>query len=171
MVKAVQKEGDLEASHFRKILVPYDIAIPANNAIKQAIKLAAKEKNTEIIVLHVVEIPLSPILQLAIASRKKNAQHAAVQGYAERISDFMTEYAKEVLQEKVKTFQSLEIPIKIKILRGRPGAKIIEYANSEQVDLIVIENTRLGIISKIAAMGSTSRYVAERASCPVMIIR
>lgn len=44
-------------------------------------------------------------------------------------------------------------------------------ANSEQVDLIVIENTRLGIISKMAAMGSTSRYVAEGASCPVMIVR
>lgn len=64
------------------------------------------------------------------------------------------------------------IILKIQVLYGRrnPADTIIEYANKEGADLIIIGSTGLGRFSKIKAHGSVSRVVSERAKCPVMII-
>ena len=51
-----------------------------------------------------------------------------------------------------------------------PPEKIVEFANNEKVDLIVIGNVGLSGLSKVKALGSISRSVSERASCPVLIV-
>jgi nucleotide-binding universal stress UspA family protein len=57
---------------YKKILVPYDISKPADNALEHAIKLEKVSSNeTEIILLHVIpEIPIYPVIEQAIRSRK-----------------------------------------------------------------------------------------------------
>jgi nucleotide-binding universal stress UspA family protein len=51
-----------------------------------------------------------------------------------------------------------------------PPEKIIDFANSEKVDLIVIGGVGLSRLSKVKALGSVSRSVSKRASCPVLIV-
>ena len=54
---------------------------------------------------------------------------------------------------------------------GPPADKIVDFANNQKVDLIVvIGNVGLSGLSKVKALGSVSRSVSERASCPVLII-
>ena len=48
--------------------------------------------------------------------------------------------------------------------------KIVEFAEKENVDLIVIGNIGLSGLSKVKALGSVSRSVSESASCPVLIV-
>ena len=59
---------------------------------------------------------------------------------------------------------------KTHVLLGNPADKIIEFANSENIDLIIIRNVGLRGISRIKALGSESRYVSEMASCPVLLV-
>lgn len=49
--------------------------------------------------------------------------------------------------------------------------QILKFAKDNQVDLIIMGSERLEKrISKVRALGSVSRGVSERASCPVVLI-
>jgi len=63
------------------------------------------------------------------------------------------------------------ITIKNVILYGNPQDKIVDYANEEKVDLIVMGNVGLSGLSKLKALGSVSRNVTERSNCSVLIVR
>jgi nucleotide-binding universal stress UspA family protein len=47
---------------------------------------------------------------------------------------------------------------------------ILEFAKKEKADLIVIGNIGLSGISKLKTLGSVSRSIAEKSSCPVLIV-
>jgi nucleotide-binding universal stress UspA family protein len=47
---------------------------------------------------------------------------------------------------------------------------IIEFANKEKADLIVIGNIGLSGISKLKSLGSVSRSITEKSSCPALIV-
>ena len=65
---------------------------------------------------------------------------------------------------------SHNIKIETMLLNGYPSEKIVEFAEKENVDLIVIGNIGLSGLSKVKALGSVSRSVSESASCPVLIV-
>ena len=48
--------------------------------------------------------------------------------------------------------------------------QILKFATENNIDLIIIGSHRLSEISKIKALGSVSRKVAENVDCPIMII-
>jgi nucleotide-binding universal stress UspA family protein len=154
---------------FSKILVPYDISAPADNALRQAVKIAAKTNSAGIILLHVIDVPILPVLQVAIHSRRRG-EDATTHKYVERVYELMKKYALDIMEEKAREIKSRGISVKTEVRRGSPVDKIIEYARSERVDLIIVGNIGLGGFSRIAALGSVSRGVAERAPCPVMIV-
>lgn len=56
------------------------------------------------------------------------------------------------------------------LVGGYRAEKIIEFANNEKVDFIVIRNVGLSGLSKVKALGSVSSNVFERAGCPVLIV-
>ena len=83
----------------------------------------------------------------------------------------MEENASKILEDERRKYAHHDIKIEIISLNGYPSEKIIEFANNEKVDLIVIGNVGLsGLFSKVKALGSVSRNVSERASCPVLIV-
>jgi nucleotide-binding universal stress UspA family protein len=47
---------------------------------------------------------------------------------------------------------------------------IIDFANKEKADLIVLGNVGLSGMSKIKALGSVSRAIVERSVCPVLVV-
>jgi nucleotide-binding universal stress UspA family protein len=51
-----------------------------------------------------------------------------------------------------------------------PAEEIIKFADTKQIDIIIMGSQRLETISKIKALGSVTRRVSEAAECPVMII-
>ena len=47
---------------------------------------------------------------------------------------------------------------------------IIKFANKEKANLIVVGNIGLSGILKLKTLGSVSRSIAEKSSCPVLIV-
>ena len=79
---------------------------------------------------------------------------------------------EEGLDERKRKFEAQGISIKIYITAGNPSDRIVDYATNEKIDLIIIGSVGLTGVSKLfKGLGSVSRNVSERVSCPVLIIR
>lgn len=157
---------------YKKILVPYDISKPADNALEHAIRLEKANPNeTEIILLHVIpEIPLYPVIEHAIRSRKDSGLAAFEEHRQYVYSSIKNEVAK-ILDEKKREYEQVGLKkFKTDVVQGRPIDKILEYAESKGVELIIMGSTGLSGIAKLTALGSVSRAVLERSKCPVMIV-
>ena len=59
---------------------------------------------------------------------------------------------------------------KTKIIIGDPGPAIVEYANNEKVDLVVIGSRGLNTFQEFV-LGSVSHKVVKRVHCPVMVVK
>jgi len=58
----------------------------------------------------------------------------------------------------------------LKVAIGDPAAEIIEIADKEKADLIIIGSRGLGAIKGVV-LGSVSQKVTHHAACPVMIVK
>lgn len=76
---------------------------------------------------------------------------------------------KNRLDELKRKYQN-SVQIRTLVSVGRPDVKIVEYANNQHVDLIVMGHRGLKGISRFI-MGSVSRTVSEKVNCTVMIVR
>ena len=156
---------------FQKILVPYDGSTFADKALENAIGIAKLTgANTQIILLHVTpHIPIPLTFERPVYSAKTGKSIPLTQ-YIQELSEEMEENASNMLEGERQKYAHHDIKIETISLNGYPSEKIIEFANSEKVDLIVIGNVVLSGLSKVKALGSVSRNVSERASCPVLIV-
>ena len=174
------------ANYYNKILVPYDGSKPSDNALSHAIRIAnmgkissADNSNVQVILMHVIqEIPIPASfgttghtnLVSSITGDKITLREHIKELYQEMKSD-----ATKMLDEKVKKYQNVKgegekVTIRTKVLIGSITDKIIEFANQEKVDLIIMGTTGLGGFAKIL-LGSVARSVSEKAKCPVMLVR
>ena len=76
----------------------------------------------------------------------------------------------DMLKAKSREYLKESGDIAIKTCPRDPADKIIEFANGENMDLIIMGNVGLRGISRIKALGSVSRRVSEMASCPVLLV-
>ena len=153
---------------FKRILVPYDNSVQADNAVKHAVDIA--HTDSEIILVKVVpEIPSNPLV-LERPVRTKTGETMLLSDYVKQLYEQMRVHAKEQLEEKIKGIPRANVRT-IVLIGDSIADKIVELAEKEHVDLIVIGNVGLSGLSKLKALGSVSRAVSERASCPVMIVR
>jgi len=158
---------------YQKILVPYDGSSPSDKALDHAINIAktAGGNNAKVILLHIIaEYPVSPYLERPARSPKTGEKTTLTQ-YIRELYEIMTLEAMDALKKKKQEVkQASGYEIEIKVLSGQVSNTIIEFAQKENIDLIVIGNVGRSGISKIKTLGSVSRAVSERAPCPVMII-
>ena len=156
---------------FEKILVPYDGSQFADKALENAIGIAKMSgSNTQIFLLHVTpNIPIPLTFERPVYSAKTGKSIPLTQYIQELIVE-MEENASKMLEEERQKYASHNIKIETMLLNGYPSEKIVEFAEKENVDLIVIGNIGLSGLSKVKALGSVSRSVSESASCPVLIV-
>jgi nucleotide-binding universal stress UspA family protein len=164
---------------YKRILVPYDVSRHANHAVKNAFNI------TNMCVMHATdkEIHLLYVVQEIHVPASYNYGMWLYSYYLQELTKTTPEYVKEVYQDlknkamdmlKAKSREYLkesgDIAIKTHVLLGDPADKIIEFANGENMDLIIMGNVGLRGISRIKALGSVSRRVSEMASCPVLLV-
>lgn len=155
---------------FRKILVPHDGSKPSDRALDAAIELARMSEGVQIIMLHVTpEIPLPPMFERQIRSRK-TGEVTTTSAYLKELYQDMKSSALKTLAERKHKCEKAGISAETKAVIGYPSDKIIEYANENGIELIVIGTTGLKGLSKFKALGSVARGVSERAKCPVMLV-
>jgi nucleotide-binding universal stress UspA family protein len=170
---------------FKKILVPYDGSKPSDHALEQAIELAklVKSNNNKdttndnndvhVILLYVCQEIIVPAM---IERPMRSPKTGEVTTVSELIKDLneevRTNMSKTLDEKKHKYAVKDDVIIETMSLvgGGPPADNIVDFANDQKVDLIVIGNVGLSGLSKVKALGSVSRSVSERASCPVLIV-
>ena len=66
--------------------------------------------------------------------------------------------------------KSSHLSYKLKLLHGDPGPAIVDYANKENFDLVVIGSRGLNSLQEMV-LGSVSHKVVKRVNCPVLIVK
>ena len=156
---------------FKKILVPYDGSSMSDKAMEKAVEISKLVEGSQITVIHVIQEISTPIFDRAIRSR----QTGEVTSFAEYMATAYQEIRKmmeEGLDERKRKFEAQGISINIYITSGNPSDRIVDFTTNEKIDLIIIGSVGLTGVSKLfKGLGSVSRNVSERVSCPVLIIR
>ena len=156
---------------FKIILVPHDGSAMSDKALDKAAEIAKLVKGSQIIIIHVIpEIP-TPIFSRVIRS-PETGEVITFSEYMISIYQEMESEMREKLEYKKKKYSLDGMSIEIFITIGNPSDKILEYAIDKKVDLIVIGSIGVTGVSKFfKGVGSVSRNVSEKVSCPVLIVR
>ncbi len=159
---------------FKKILVPFDGSKQSDSAFECAVELAANLKNSEdvqLVLLHCLGAIPTPAVFGVLRSRK-TGRPISMAEHMEELYGEMEETAMKMLEVKKRDKATSGLSIKTAVEHGKPADKVLEYANKEGIDLVIIGNVGAGTkFSKIIKnIGSVSRTVSEKAICPVMIV-
>ncbi|MEO8208071.1 MAG: universal stress protein [Chloroflexota bacterium] len=73
-------------------------------------------------------------------------------------------------QELVSRGRAAGVRVNFLIWEGEPGESIVEAAESEQVDLVVVGSHGRGSVGRFF-LGSVSDHVVHNAHCPVVVVR
>lgn len=157
---------------YNNILVPYDGSQPSHLAVQHAFNLTKMDAlpltTKKVHLLYVIqEIRVPPQLY----SYPLHELDKITAKYMKELYQDLETKAVNMLKAKSLEYKEAgEIAIETHILLGDPADKIIEFADSENIDLIVMGNVGLRGITKITTLGSVSRRVSEMASCPVLLV-
>ena len=92
--------------------------------------------------------------------------HATIQGFQEEALASAQKKMAEAVQESFKKFPKIET----RVLVGSPAAKILELAEKEKIDIIIMgTHGRKGLERTI--FGSVADKIVVGAPCPVLTLR
>ena len=134
------------------IVVPVDFSSASAPAVRTAVELAGSPAGVHVV--HVIPA-LNPVSPLGI---------------------FGDDDVEEKLQAKAMTYleawlSSQEIEgVQANIQSGEAGNRIVEYADSQTADLIVIPSHGHSGLTR-ALLGSVAERVIRHANCPTLILR
>ena len=145
----------------KKILVPTDFSVYADNALKQAIDIA-KQNKAKIFLFHVID---DGFQQCAV-------DYCLDEGTVQKVLKDSIKNAKEKLQQEAKKItdsnSSMEIVYDTK--RGIPYEEILKEQEEKGIDLIVISSHgKTGILKNL--MGGVVDKIIKRAKCQILLVR
>ncbi|HSP20965.1 MAG TPA: universal stress protein [Planococcus sp. (in: firmicutes)] len=138
---------------YKKILLAVDGSDHSIRAAEQAIKIAAPSTDSQVTIVFVAD--------------HANAKNEVLHSGSSMELDLQR---RKKMQPVEKTLAAENIKYKVKILHGTPGPAIVEYANKEKFDILVIGSRGLNSLQEMV-LGSVSHKVVKRANCPVLIVK
>jgi nucleotide-binding universal stress UspA family protein len=140
-----------------KILVPYDASQFSNDAFNEALIIAKKfDAKLEALCVLGSAMKDQAVISLSTAIQLQDEQE-----------DKATKIFKDL--EKISQDEGVNFSFSV-IYDPDPSKGIVNYANSNDFDLIVIgSHGRTGLRKRI--LGSVAYGVVEHAKCPVLIIK
>jgi nucleotide-binding universal stress UspA family protein len=84
--------------------------------------------------------------------------------------DQVRDRRQAVAQQLVQRGREIGLKVDFLVWTGAPGESIVEAAQAESVDMVLVGAHTRGHLSRLV-MGSVSEYVARHATCPVLIVR
>jgi nucleotide-binding universal stress UspA family protein len=140
---------------FKRILIPLDGSAMAEQALPYAIA-QAEHFAALLILLRVVE-PLPHVRGMSAAD-------------IDSIKRQTSERAQEYLDRLVDSARDEGISVRATTVEGRPNVTILQFAEQNQVDLIVICSRGRSGLSRWL-MGSVADRVVRGAAVPVLLVR
>lgn len=138
---------------YHRILVAVDGSEHSKRAASHAVFLASLEKHVHVTLLYVLDYD--------------KTRTDLVQSMT---SDDLHIDRKNKIRPIEELFSAKGIPTDIKLLHGEAGPVIVEHANSEDYDLVVIGSRGLNTLQEMV-LGSVSHKVAKRVHSPVLLIK
>ena len=167
---------------YKKIIVPLDGSKPADKALDHTMDLTKSISanssfgKIEIIILSVIpDLPATLGFETTMRSRK-TGEVISFSEYVKEIHELERSNAIKLLSARKEKYESLRIDnftIRTEVVVSQGNSisdTIINFANKEKADLIVVGNTGLSGISKLKTLGSVSRSITEKSNCPVLIV-
>jgi len=151
----------------KKILVAFDGSEPSKRAIDYAADMVHSYKGSLVILTVVpkVTIPIFPDEGFGTVPVTTSPDWAE---YQEKMNETYKKSQDDAVKDLKEHYPKL--PVEALLLEGRPSSTIVEQAEKNQTDLIVIGSRGLGGISGWI-LGSTSRRVVESCTKPVLVIK
>lgn len=144
----------MEAKEYKKILVPVDGSELSYRAFREAVSIANRNKS-ELIVLNVLDDFV----------RFGNPDTSI------KLYDDMREDALGVLDSYRDEAEKLGVEnVTPEIIKGDARYGIVEFAEENNIDLVVVGATGKGAIER-AMMGSVSEYVVRNVKGHVLVIK
>jgi universal stress protein A len=141
----------------RGILAPTDFSDFSKQVLKEALALA-QTFDAKLLLLHVVEPPPYSVEGLGPSSLEVN------------LLDDLERLANNELAAVLPEAQSTGVEVGRHVVVGTPYRKIVEVAEAERVDLIVMStHGRTGLSHLV--MGSVAERIVRTAPCPVLTMR
>ncbi|WP_019156808.1 universal stress protein [Robertmurraya massiliosenegalensis] len=138
---------------YKKILLATDGSEHSKRAAENAVHIAKCSPNSKIEVVYVVD-------------HDKVKSDVLKNWNSADIGDKRKDRMKDVERIAKESGVSYEI----KILHGEPGPVIVDYANKNNFEIVIIGSRGLNVLQEFM-LGSVSHKVAKRANCPVLIVK
>ncbi len=138
---------------YKRILLAVDGSENSLRATDEAIKVASLIEDSVIEIIYVVDFD----------KVKTDVLHSQTK------AGLQNTRRKHILPVEAK-IKDKNLKYEVKIFNGYPGPKIIEYANDEEVDLLVIGSRGLNALQEMV-LGSVSHKVIKRVNSPVLIVK
>jgi nucleotide-binding universal stress UspA family protein len=138
---------------YKKILLASDGSEHSKRAAENAIQIAKSNPNSKIDVVYVVD----PDKVKSDVLKNWNTADIA-------------DKRKERMKDVEKMAKESGVNYELKVLHGLPGPTIVDYANKNQFDIVIIGSRGLNTLQEFV-LGSVSHKVAKRANCPVLIVK
>jgi nucleotide-binding universal stress UspA family protein len=157
LIEAIERQQqEVAVTKIKKILAPTDLSKLSRPALRYALELAL-ERGAAVIAYHVI----SEDSEWLGSDDRLNPANALLPQHRERLHAFMTENFADLI-DKVEVIELVEA--------GVPYNKIVEKAQNEKVDLIVMSTHGRTGFEQIL-LGSVTAKVVARSNCPVLSIR
>ena len=140
----------------KKIVCPTDFSEPAGKGIDIASELA-EQFSAELLLVHVIEY--FPNMHAGIAPPYMTSVLKEMQATAESLLD-------KIRKERIPK----DIPVRIFVIQGKASNAIVDLANKENADIIVIPTHGESGWEQFV-FGSVTEKVVRFAECPVLTIR
>lgn len=134
------------------ILLATDLSARGDRALDRALQLA-KELDTKLIVLHVMESHATPARLTTPVWRRLSTDHKAL---AER--------------ELAEDLAAADVPTEVVVVKGDPLARIMETADSYGCSLIVTGIARQETLGRLL-LGTTVEKLVRQARQPVLVVK
>jgi nucleotide-binding universal stress UspA family protein len=141
---------------YKRILLPLDGSALAEQALPYAMAQAERFE-AELVLIRVVE-PLPRV------------GGGMSQSAFDRAEEEMKAWAQSYLKDLAAGIKERSIPVQVVTMRGQASKAIVQFAEANQVDLIVISTRGQSGLSRWL-MGSVADRVLRGAKAPVLLVR
>lgn len=146
----------------KKILIPIDFSVCADNAVHYAIRLARVAK-ADLHICHAI-VPIDSNIMYGIAISAQSDD----QGFAAKTEQYLNAYAEKIIREE--GLNTIDSPTLTYSFADGKVKEVINYLiEHHQIDLIVMGLSGASEIRRFM-MGSNSRDQIEQARVPILLI-
>lgn len=138
---------------YQHILLAADGSQNSIRAAKEALKIAQINAETLVTIIFVIDMEKAKTDVL----------------YSSSIESLYMERRRKLVPIE-ELFNEQQVHFKVELIHGSPGPEIIKYANTQNVDLVVIGSRGLNSLQEMV-LGSVSHKVMKRVQCPAMLVK